>query len=88
MEKSGWLDDQAETVAAILPQEVTDGKTTIDGFAGLETKNATVQWQKEHGLFPDAIAGEAARKRIQEQTENKETDWRRNIRFFSRKDVE
>lgn len=44
-----------------IQREITDGKIAIDGLAGLETRDATVQRQRENGLTPDGIAGSATR---------------------------
>ena len=39
-----------------IQKVITDGKIAIDGLAGLETKDAAVRCQAEHGLTPDGIA--------------------------------
>ena len=65
---------------------ITDGKLAIDGLAGLETKDATVQWQAEHGLTPDGIAGMKTRAKIAEENTEKDEDWWSDIRYFSKKE--
>ena len=67
-----------------IQKTVTDGKIAIDGLAGLETRDATVRWQSEHGLTPDGIAGTETRAAIAEETEDE--DWWAGIRFFSPKE--
>ena len=47
-----------------IQKEITDGKIAIDGLAGLETKDATLQWQRENSLTPDGIAGSMTREKI------------------------
>ena len=69
-----------------IQKVITDGKTAIDGLAGLETKNATVRWQAEHGLTPDGIAGVNTRAKIAEESAEEDDGWWRNIRYFSRKE--
>lgn len=65
---------------------ITDGKIATDGLAGLETKDATVRWQAEHGLTPDGIAGVNTRAKVTEESAEEDDDWWRNIRYFSRKE--
>ena len=65
---------------------ITDGNIAIDGLAGLETKDATVRWQAEHGLTPDGIAGVNTRAKVTEESAEEDDDWWRNIRYFSRKE--
>ena len=69
-----------------IQKVITDGKIAIDGLAGLETKDATVRWQAEHGLTPDGIAGVNTRAKIKEESADEDDDWWRNIRYFSRKE--
>ena len=69
-----------------IQKVITDGKIAIDGLAGLETKDATVRWQAEHGLTPDGIAGVNTRAKITEESGDEDDDWWRNIRYFSRKE--
>ena len=69
-----------------IQKVITDGKIAIDGLAGLETKDATVRWQAEHGLTPDGIAGVNTRAKIAEESADEDDDWWRNIRYFSRKE--
>lgn len=69
-----------------IQKVITDGKIAIDGLAGLETKDATVRWQVEHGLIPDGIAGVNTRAKIKEESGDEDDDWWRNIRYFSRKE--
>lgn len=69
-----------------IQKVITDGKIAIDGLAGLETKDATVRWQAEHGLTPDGIAGVNTRAKITEESADEDDDWWRNIRYFSRKE--
>ena len=73
-----------ETVKSIQ-KVITDGKIAIDGLAGLETKEATVRWQAEHGLVPDGIAGVNTRTKIKEESTD-EDGWWRSIRHFSKKE--
>lgn len=69
-----------------IQKVITDGKIAIDGLAGLETKDATVRWQEEHGLPSDGIAGENTRAKIFEESTDESEDWWRNIRYFSKKE--
>ena len=69
-----------------IQKVISDGKIAIDGLAGLETKDATVRWQAEHGLTPDGIAGVNTRAKITEESGDEDDDWWRNIRYFSRKE--
>ena len=69
-----------------IQKVVTDGKIAIDGLAGLETKDATVRWQTDHGLTPDGIAGVNTREKIEEKSADVDDGWWSNIRYFSRKE--
>ena len=69
-----------------IQKVITDGRIAIDGLAGLETKDATIRWQAEHGLTPDGIAGVKTRTKIAEESREEDDDWWRNIRYFSRKE--
>ena len=69
-----------------IQKVITDGKIAIDGLAGLETKDATVRWQAEHGLTPDGIAGLHTRAKIKEASADEDTDWWSGIRHFSRRE--
>ena len=69
-----------------IQKVITDGKIAIDGFAGLETKDATVQWQTKQGLLPDGIAGIITRAKIAEESADEGDDWWSNIRYFSRRE--
>lgn len=67
----------AKTVEIIkaIQKEITDGKIAIDGLAGQETKDATMQWQRENGLTPDGIAGAKTRERILTLPTPERDDW-------------
>ena len=69
-----------------IQKAITDGKIAIDGLAGLETKDATVRWQTEHGLTPDGIAGVNTRTKITEESADEDDNWWHSIRYFSRKE--
>ena len=69
-----------------IQKVITDGKIAIDGLAGLETKDATVRWQAEHGMTPDGIAGVNTRAKIKEESDDEDDDWWRNVQYFSRKE--
>ena len=69
-----------------IQKEITDGKIAIDGLAGRETKDATVQWQKENGLTPDGIAGAITRGKILKLPAPEIDDWWSGIQYFSRKE--
>lgn len=69
-----------------IQKVITDGKIAIDGLAGLETKDATVRWQAEHGLIPDGIAGMNTRAKIKEEASAEDGDRWSGIRYFSRKE--
>ena len=69
-----------------IQKEITDGKIAIDGLAGLETKDATAQWQRENGLTPDGIAGAITRENIFSQPTLEVSDWWNEIQYFSRKE--
>ena len=72
---------KSKEVITAIQKAITDGKLAIDGLAGRETKDATVQWQAEHDLNPDGIAGVKTRAKIREETEDAK-DWWENIRYF------
>ena len=69
-----------------IQKEITDGKIAIDGLAGQETKDATVQWQRENGLTPDGIAGGLTRERILTLPASEIDDWWSSIQYFSRRE--
>jgi len=69
-----------------IQKEITDGKIAIDGLAGQETKDATVQWQRENGLTPDGIAGAMTRGKILKLPAPEINDWWSSIQYFSRKE--
>ena len=71
---------KSKEVITAIQKAITDGKIAIDGLAGLETKDATVQWQAEHDLTPDGIAGVKTRAKIREVAD--EVDWWAEIRYF------
>ena len=71
---------KSKEVIAAIQKTITDGKIAIDGLAGLETKDATIQWQAEYDLTPDGIAGVKTRAKIQEVAD--EVDWWADIRYF------
>ena len=73
-------------VIKMLQKEITDGKTAIDGLAGLETKDLTAQWQRENGLTADGIAGPVTRGKILKQSESEAEAWWHGIQHFSRKE--
>ena len=77
---------KATEIIKAIQKVITDGKIAVEGLAGLETKDATVRWQAEHGLFPDGIAGVDTRKKIMEESAGGEGDWWSNIQYFSRKE--
>lgn len=58
-----------------IQKVITDGKIAIDGLAGLETRDTTVQWQVEHGLTSDGIAGMNTRAKIKEDSADDDGDW-------------
>lgn len=58
-----------------IQKEITDGKIAIDGLAGLETKDATAQWQQQNDLNPDGIAGALTRGKILKQIPQEADDW-------------
>ena len=76
---------KSEEIIKAIQKVITDGKISIDGLAGLETKDATVQWQAKHGLIPDGIAGADTRAKIREEAPG-EDDWWSGIRHFSRRE--
>lgn len=67
-----------------IQKEITDGKVAIDGLAGLETKDATIQWQRENELTPDGIAGSMTREKIEKAAQT--DDLWSSIQYFSRKE--
>ena len=71
---------KSKEVITAIQKAITDGKIAIDGLAGLETKDATIQWQAEYDLTPDGIAGVKTRAKIQEVAD--EVDWWADIRYF------
>ena len=71
---------KSKEVITAIQKAITDGKIAIDGLAGLETKDATVQWQAEHDLNPDGIAGVKTRAKIQEVADD--VGWWADIRYF------
>ena len=71
---------KSKEVITAIQKAITDGKLAIDGLAGRETKDATVQWQAEHDLTPDGIAGVKTRAKIQEVAED--VGWWADIRYF------
>ena len=79
------IEKSAQIIKAIQ-KVITDGKIAVDSLAGLETKDATVRWQAEHGLTPDGIAGVNTRAKITEESNDNDDDWWRNVRYFSRKE--
>lgn len=79
---------QAKSIEVIadIQKLITDGKIAIDGLAGQETKDATVQWQGKNGLIPDGIAGVMTRTKLQQLTQSESEDWWKGIRYFSPKE--
>lgn len=71
---------KSKEVITAIQKAITDGKLAIDGLAGRETKDATVQWQAEHDLTPDGIAGVKTRAKIQGVAED--VGWWADIRYF------
>lgn len=71
---------KSKEVITAIQKAITDGKLAIDGLAGRETKDATVQWQAEHDLTPDGIAGVKTRAKIQEVADD--VGWWADIRYF------
>lgn len=71
---------KSKEVITAIQKEITDGKLAIDGLAGRETKDATVQWQAAHDLNPDGIAGVKTRAKIQEVADD--VGWWADIRYF------
>ena len=71
---------KSKEVITAIQKAITDGKIAIDGLAGRETKDATVQWQAEHDLTPDGIAGVKTRAKIQEVADD--VGWWADIRYF------
>ena len=71
---------KSKEVITAIQKAITDGKLAIDGLAGRETKDATVQWQAEHDLTPDGIAGVKTRTKIQEVADD--VGWWADIRYF------
>jgi len=78
--------EKSVAIIKAIQKVVTDGKIAIDGLAGLETKDATVRWQAEHGLTPDGIAGVNTRAKIAEESSSEDDDWWSDIRYFSKKE--
>lgn len=77
---------KSEEIIKAIQKVITDGKISIDGLAGLETKDATVQWQAKHGLIPDGIAGANTRAKIAEDSAIEDGDWWSDIQHFSRRE--
>ena len=71
---------KSKELITAIQKAITDGKLAIDGLAGRETKDATVQWQAEHDLTPDGIAGVKTRAKIQEVADD--VGWWADIRYF------
>lgn len=77
---------KSSEIIKTIQKEITDGKITIDGLAGQETKDVTVQWQKENGLTPDGIAGSMTRGMLSGFPIPEPDDWWDSIQYFSRKE--
>lgn len=77
-------------IIAKLQKALTDGKMSIDGLAGSETKEYIEQWQKTHGFIETGIADKATLNLIlsvetdKQPTETVDT-WA-NVKYFSRRE--
>ena len=76
---------KSAAIITAIQKAITDGRLAIDGLAGQETKDATVQWQVKHDLIPDGIAGVKTRAKIK-QLADEDDDWWKDIRYFARKE--
>ena len=77
-------------IIAKLQKSLTDGKMSIDGLAGSETKEYIEQWQKTHGFIETGIADKPTLNLIlsvetdKQPTETVDT-WA-NVKYFSRRE--
>lgn len=77
-------------IIAKLQKSLTDGKMSIDGLAGSETKEYIEQWQKAHGFIATGIADKPTLNLIlsvetdKQPTETVDT-WA-NVKYFSRRE--
>lgn len=77
-------------IIAKLQKSLTDGKMSIDGLAGSETKEYIEQWQKAHGFIATGIADKPTLNLILSvETDKQPTEtidpWS-NIKYFSRRE--
>ena len=77
-------------IIAKLQKSLTDGKMSIDGLAGSETKEYIEQWQKVHGFIATGIADKPTLNLILSvETDKQPTEtidpWA-NIKYFSRRE--
>ena len=77
-------------IIAKLQKSLTDGKMSIDGLAGSETKEYIEQWQKAHGFIATGIADKPTLNLILSvETDKQPTEtidpWS-NVKYFSRRE--
>lgn len=77
-------------IIAKLQKSLTDGKMSLDGLAGSETKEYIEQWQTKHGITANGIANKSTLNLILSvETDKQPTEtidpWA-NIKYFSRRE--
>lgn len=77
-------------IIAKLQKSLTDGKMSIDGLAGSETKEYIEQWQTNHGFTANGIANKSTLELILSvETDKQPTEtidlWS-NVKYFSRRE--
>ena len=90
----GFFGSQTESltcdIIAKLQKSLTDGKMSIDGLAGSETKEYIEQWQIKHGFTANGIANKSTLELILSvETDKQPTEtidpWS-NVKYFSRRE--